>query len=317
MKKLGAINLNRLAVFVTVVECGSMSAAARRLGVAKTMISAHIRQLELELNASLLIRTTRSLSLTETGRAFYAASRQILHEVDDAISTASGDAAEPRGTLRVTAPIDYGAMVVTPLLVSLRERYPALKVELLCADRRFDLIAEGIDIAIRLGRLADSTHRAVQIGHYTKWLVAAPQFLKRHGSPQKPMELSRFAFISLSVLPQPLVFEFAGPSGQKKVVRFKEAFVTNTAHACRAATLAGGGLAVLTDFSIEEDVSAGRLIRILPQWRLPRFDIQAMFPPARHVSFKVRVFIDAAVAQRKTSNRSSLRTTGSPSRSDA
>ncbi len=297
MRRLGKINLNRLAVFLTVVECGSMSAAASRLGIAKAMVSAHMRQLELELGASLLIRTTRKLSLTETGRTFYAASRRIVHELDDAVTAASGDAAEPRGTLRVTAPIDYGAMVITPLLVSLRQRYPALRIELLCADRRIDLIADGIDVAIRLGRLADSTHRVVRIGSYTKWLVAEPQFLKRNGSPTRLSDLAKFPFISLSVLPQPLAFSFTGLSGQRKVVRFKEAFVTNTAHACRAAALAGGGLAVLTDFSIGEDVSGGRLVRILPEWKLPRFDIQAVFPPTRQVPPKVRVFIDAASTQ--------------------
>lgn len=292
MSKLGTVNLNRLIVFVAVAEKGSLTAAADKLGIAKTMVSAHVQRLEAELGASLLTRTTRKITLTETGQAFYAASRQALHDIDDAVLTVSNGAGAPHGTLRVTAPIDYGATVITPLLVSLRGRYPALKVELLCADRRFDLIEEGIDVAIRLGRLTDSTHRAVRVGGYTKWLVAAPQFLKRHGVPQTLADLGAFPFISLSVLAQPLLFNFEGPKKQKRSVRFKEAFSTNTAHACKAATLAGGGLAVLTDFSISDDVAAGRLVRVLPKWALPKADIHAVFPTARYLPSKVRVFID-------------------------
>src|SRR5688500_2956008 len=203
MNKLGAINLNRLVVFVAVAENGSLTAAAEKLGIAKTMVSAHMQRLEAELGSSLLTRTTRKTALTEAGQAFYTATRQALHDIDDAVLAVGNSAAVPRGTLRVTSPVDYGAAVITPLLVSLQQRYPALKVELLCADRRFDLIEEGIDVAIRLGRLADSTHRAVRVGGYTKWLVAAPQCLKRHGVSETLADLGAFPFISLSVLAQP------------------------------------------------------------------------------------------------------------------
>lgn len=298
MSKLGTINLNRLIVFVAVAENGSLTAAAEKLGIAKTMVSAHVQRLEAELGVSLLTRTTRKITLTETGQAFYVANRRALHDINDAVLAVSDGKAAPQGILRVTAPIDYGAAVITPLLISLRQRYPALKVELLCADRRFDLIAEGIDVAIRLGRLPDSTHRAVMVGGYTKWLVASPQFLKRYGVPQAPADLGAFPFISLSVLAQPLLFNFEGPKKQKRSVRFKEAFSTNTAHACKAATLAGGGLAVLTDFSISEDVAAGRLVRVLPKWQLPRSDIHAVFPTTRYLPSKVRVFIDEVKARR-------------------
>lgn len=298
MNSHGSINLNRLTVFVAVVQNGSLTAAAAKLGIAKTMVSAHMKRLEAELGASLLTRTTRKITLTETGQAFYRASRQALCDIDDAVLAVNDQAAAPHGTLRVTAPIDYGATVITPLLVSLRERYPALKVELLCADRRFNLIEEGIDVAIRLGRLADSTHRAVRVGGYTKWLVAAPGFLERHGTPKTLADLGDFPFISLSALAQPLLFHFEGPSRQKRSVRFKEAFSANTAYACKAATLAGAGLAVLTDFSISEDVAAGRLLRVLPKWALPKAEIHAVFPTARYLPPKVRLFVDEVRARR-------------------
>lgn len=293
VKELGTLNLNRLAVFVAVVEAGSLTAAATRLGLAKTMVSTHMQRLEGELGARLLVRTTRRISLTEPGEEFYAATCKILRDINDAVLAIGDGAIEPRGTLRVTAPIDYGATVITPALIALRRQYPALKIELLSADRRFDLIAEGIDVAIRLGRLADSGHQAFKIGSYTKWLVASPQFLERNGCPQAPEDLGGLPFISLSALPQPLLFKFEGPAAEKRTARFKAVFSANTAPACKAATLAGGGIAILTDFSIIDDVSAGRLVRLLPEWSLPIFDIHAVLPVARHYLPKVRVFIDA------------------------
>ena len=211
MSKLGTINLNRLVVFVAVVENGSLTAAAEKLGIAKTMVNAHVQRLEAELRVSLITRTTRKITLTEIGQEFYVVSRRVLHDIDDAVLAISDGMTAPRGTLRVTAPVDYGTAVITPLLISLRQRYPGLKVELLCADSRFDLIAEGIDVAIRLGRLTDSTYRAVRVGAYTNWLVASPEFLKRHGVPRTPADLGDFPFISLSVLAQPLRFDFEGP----------------------------------------------------------------------------------------------------------
>ncbi len=298
MSKLGAVNLNRLVVFVAVVENGSLTAAARKLGIAKTMVSAHVQRLEAELGVSLLTRTTRRITLTEAGQTFFTTCRQALRDIDDAMLAASDETAMPQGTLRVTAPIDYGTAVITPHLVALQGRYPALRIELLCADRRFDLVAEGIDVAIRLGRLSDSTHHAVRLGGYTKWLVASPQFLERHGTPRTLGELGRFPFIAVSVLAQPLLFHFEGPKKRKQQVRFNETFSTNTGHACRAATLAGAGLAMLTDFSIGADVAEGRLVRVLPEWAPPAADIHAVFPTTRYMPSKVRAFIDDLTARK-------------------
>lgn len=296
MRNPASINLNRLAVFVAVAENHSFTAAANKLGVAKTMVSAHMQRLEAELGASLLTRTTRKVTLTETGEAFYAASRRALRDIDAAVQAASEDTTLPRGTLRVTAPVDYGATVVTPLLVSLQQRYPALRVELLCVDGLVDLVAEGIDVAIRLSKLADSTHRAVRLGSYARWLVASPEFLARHGAPQTLADASALPFIALSVLAQPLQYRFDGPGKQKQSVHFNETFSINTAYARRAAALAGGGLALMTDFSVRADVEAGRLIHLFPEWAPPRSGIHAVFPMASHLPAKARAFIDAIKA---------------------
>jgi DNA-binding transcriptional LysR family regulator len=258
-----------------------------------------MQRLEAEVGASLLARTTRRLGVTEAGRAFYEASVKILRATEEALNAVGGDAAPVRGTLRVSSPIDYGALVVAPALVELRREHPQLDIELQCSDQYVDLIADGIDVAIRLGRLADSNYRAVKLGSFVKWIVASPAFVDTWGIPRTPAELSALPFCALTVLPHPLTLELRrtgedGEDGDEAAdsVRCENAFLVNTADACRAATLAGGGFGLLTDFSISEDIAAGRLIRLLPQWASAAAGIQAVFPPTSHPSAKVRALIE-------------------------
>ncbi|MGF6841021.1 DNA-binding transcriptional LysR family regulator [Paraburkholderia youngii] len=286
------VNLNRLAIFVAVIDAGSLSAAATRLGLAKTMVSTHMQRLEAEVGASLLVRTTRRLGVTEAGRTFYEASVKILRATEDALNALGGETSPVRGTLRVSAPNDYGALVVTPALVELRRTHAQLDVELLSSDRYVDLIADGIDVAIRLGRLADSNYRAVKLGSFVKWLVASPEFLRTWGVPNTPAALETLPYCALSVLPHPLTLDLRHVDGKTASVRCASALRVNTADACRAATLAGGGIGLLTDFSIADDVAAGRLIRLLPEWATAPASIQAVFPPTNHPPAKVRALID-------------------------
>lgn len=286
------VNLNRLAIFVAVVDAGSLTAAAARLGLAKTMVSTHLQRLEAEVGASLLVRTTRRLGVTEAGRAFYEASVKILRATEEALNAVSGETAPVRGMLRVSSPIDYGALVVAPALVELRRTHPQLDVELLCSDQYVDLIAERIDVAIRLGRLADSNYRAVKLGSFVKRIVASPPFIDTWGTPRTPADLAALPFCALTVLPRPLTLDLRHDDGETASVRCENAFLVNTADACRAATLAGGGFGLLTDFSIGGDIAAGRLIRLLPQWATDSASIQAVFPPTSHPPAKVRALIE-------------------------
>ena len=287
------VNLNRLAIFVAVVEAGSLTAAAERLGLAKTMVSTHMQRLEREIGASLLIRTTRRLSVTESGRAFYEASCKILQAAEEALSAVAGGTAPVQGTLRVSAPIDYGSLVVAPALVEMRHAYPSLSIELVCTDSYVDLIADGIDAAVRLGRLADSNYRVVTLGGFVKWIVASPEFVKIWGQPTSPAELAALPFVVLSVLPHPLTLDLQHTKGEVKSVRCENALLVNTADAARAATLAGGGFGMLTDFSIGADVAAGRLLRLLPDWTGTPKGIHVVFPPTHYPSAKVRALIEA------------------------
>ncbi|MFM0034983.1 LysR family transcriptional regulator [Paraburkholderia strydomiana] len=291
------VNLNRLAIFVAVVDAGSLTAAAARLGLAKTMVSTHMQRLEAEVGASLLVRTTRRLGVTEAGRAFYEASVKILRAAEEALNAVSGESAPVRGTLRVSSPIDYGALVVAPALVELRREHPQLDVELLCSDQYVDLIADGIDVAIRLGRLADSNYRAVKLGSFVKWIVASPAFIDTWGTPRTPADLAALPFCALTVLPHPLALELRRDDGTTDSVRCENAFLVNTADACRAATLAGGGFGLLTDFSIGNDIETGRLVRLLPHWAADAASIQAVFPPTSHPPAKVRALIETLKRQ--------------------
>jgi len=291
---LNSINLNRLITFVAVVDAGSLTAAAERLGMAKSMVSKHMQLLEAEIGVGLLLRSTRKLSLTEAGRTFYEASRRLLQSAEQAVEQARTGRDTPQGTLRVAAPIDYGVQVVAPLLSQLRGRYPALKVELICGDDLIDLIAEGIDVTVRLGKLADSGHMATRVGKLERWLVASPAFIARHGMPADPDALQRLPFIAMSILRQSGVFTLEHKAGKPREVRMQNiVFTTNTAPVCRAAALAGDGVLRATVFSVQEDVEAGRLVRLLPAWSLAVGDIHAVFPATQHVPQKVRVFIDA------------------------
>jgi len=291
---ISAVNLNRLAVLVAVVEAGSLTAAAARLGLAKSMVSKHMQLLEAELGVALLVRSTRTLRLTDAGRAFYDASRQVLQAAEEAIEAARSGRDSVQGRLRVAAPVDYGVMVVAPLLSTLRVRYPALTVELLCADHRVDLIAEGIDVAVRLGKLGDSDHQAARIGPLLRWLVASPDFLSRHGMPADPAALAPLPWVELTVVAQPGNFTLSDGAGRVQEVAMRNTvFSTNTAYASRAAALAGDGVLRATVFSVQEDVAAGRLVRLLPDWSLAASDIHAVYPRSPHLPQKVRIFIDA------------------------
>jgi DNA-binding transcriptional LysR family regulator len=292
MNALADFNLNRLRIFVAVIEAGSLTGAAARLGMTKTVVSVHIRKLEEEVGASLLHRTTRRLSLTDAGEVFYDASRRILRETEEAVAAAGQASVEPRGLLRVTAPIEYCASMVAPVAVRLRARYPQLEIELLSGDRVADLVGEGIDVAIRVGRLADSSMQAVRLASFADWLVASPALLAQTGAPQTPEEAATMPFVALSVLSKPYSWTFER-DGVRQPVRLGQGLACNTAIAVLSAAQHAGGMAILPDHMVAASVRTGQLVRLLPEWTLPGGGIHAVFPASRYRPQKTRVFIDA------------------------
>jgi DNA-binding transcriptional LysR family regulator len=289
MEALADFNLNRLLVFVTVVDAGSLTAAAARLGLTKTVVSAHIRKLEQETRASLLLRTTRSLGLTDAGEVFYEASKRIVRDAAEAVAQAGQASVEPRGLLRVTAPIDYCGPVVA-VAAQLRQRYPALEIELLSGDGLSDLVKEGIDVAVRIGRLRDSSLQAARLADVEEWVVAAPSWLP--ALPRQPEELEALPFIGLSVLPKPWSWTFTR-DGAQAPVRLRQGFACNTALAVLGAAQQGAGFAILPHHAVQAQVQAGGLVRLLPDWTLPGGGVHAVFPATRYRPQKTRVFVNA------------------------
>ena len=287
----GDVNLNRLAIFAALVRAGSFTRAAEELGMTKAMVSQHLARLEQELGVTLLMRSTRRMSLTEAGATFHADCVRILAEADAAIERVGESRDTPRGTLRLTASLDYGIAVLVPKLARFMRQYPAVQVDLVLSDHITDVIAERFDLAIRGGWLRDSTLRSTRIGGFRQLLVAAPAYLAEHGTPRRPEDLAAHFAIAMSALPAPLRWVFTAQGGARRTVRPRAHAQANTASAVRSLVLAGTGLAVLPDYLVEADIRAGVLVALLAQYRLPEGGVHAVYP-GRKAPAKVRAFID-------------------------
>src|SRR3954451_23492794 len=262
------MNLNRLAYFAAVVDTGSFTRAAERLGITKAVVSQQVAKLERDLQTSLLVRTTRRVHPTEAGRMLHARCVTILREAEDAFDELAQAAAEPTGTLRITAPNDYGAEMVVPVITAFTARYPACRVEQTLSDQTMDLTAGNIDMAIRVGWLADSSLQARQIGSFEQMLVGAPVFAERIAAVRDPKDLAALPFIANMALREPLLWRFAC-ADRKQAVRMQANIAIDTTIGVLAAVRAGGGLSVLPDFLVADDLASGRLSRALAEWRLP------------------------------------------------
>ncbi|GLH80487.1 LysR family transcriptional regulator [Bradyrhizobium sp. SSBR45G] len=282
------INLNRLVYFSAVVDAASFTRAADRLGITKAVVSQQVAQLERELKTDLLVRTTRRVEPTEAGRLLHARCAAILREAESAMAELAQSNAAPMGLLRIAAPNDYGTCTLAPIVTAFSRTYPACRVELILADSKVDLVASQIDVSIRVGWLDDSTLQTRRIGSFRQLLVAAPNVVKRVTHPR---DLASLPFIANAALKEPLAWQFAKSETERESVEMSRTLTINTTPAVLAATLAGGGLAVLPDFLIRDDLAAGRLVPVLPSWTLPSGGIHAVFPSARFRAPKVTAFV--------------------------
>jgi DNA-binding transcriptional LysR family regulator len=282
-----------MQAFVQVVDSGSFSGAARRLGVSPALVTGHVQSLEKRLGVQLLHRTTRKLNLTEIGRSFYDRSSRILAEVDEAESLATAQQSTPRGTLRLNTSVPL-ARLVTPLIADYVALYPDVSFELVMTDRLVDMVEEGFDLALRSGPLPDSSLMRRRLGIGRKALCAAPAYLARHGRPTRPEDL--VGHNCLSHLNSPLEgrWQFTGADGEHDI-EVSGSLRSNSIEGLRAATLAGLGICLLPAVNVSDDLRQGLLVRLLPDYRTAEVVVQAVYPPARHTSMKVRTFIDFLV----------------------
>ncbi|WEF33346.1 LysR family transcriptional regulator [Pseudoduganella chitinolytica] len=287
----GQIDLNDLVVFAAVVEAGGFSAAAQRLGVAPAKVSVEVARLESRLGVALFARTTRRVVPTEAGEALHARCAPLLQELRTAIDTVHAPTAALTGNLRVTAPIDLSSGSVAPALSRFAQSHPALSIDLRSADGIADLVAEGIDVAIRMGWLRDSSLRAVKLGEFEQYIVASPDYLARVGMPQVPDDLAALDWIAMTRLPTPLTWQLAGPDGETRTVQTRARLKADSSGALRALLLGGAGISILHQYAVQDDLRTGRLVRVLPQWSAPRGGTWAVVPPGRHLARNAQAFI--------------------------
>lgn len=284
-----SLNLNRLLVFTAVVEAGSLTGAAKRLGLTKTVVSSHLKKLEEELGVTLIGRSTRRMRLTDIGRELHERTQGPLVELMAGAAAARDRSRATRGSVRMTAPIDFGSEIMAPLLVRIQQKNPGLVIDLVLDDHPLDFIAEGIDIAIRIGWvLQDSSYRAVKLGTFKTWVVAPASWASSAASIKTPADLLGRPFVGGSMLKSPARWEFGSEEGIHTAHIFDVTMLANTNVAVRAAVESGGGFTILPDFAVRSRLESGSLIRLLDNWSLPSGDIQAIMPAGRHQSAVAR-----------------------------
>ena len=283
--------LTQMKVFCSVVDNNSLAGAARSLTVSPSVVSKQLAALEDRLGVRLLNRTTRRVSLTEVGAAYYERSKRIIADVDEAEVSVSQSHAAPRGLLKITAPTTFAHRHVAPYLANFIDRYPEVQIQMLVNDRIVDMVDEGIDLAIRIAQLKDSSLIARKLAPNTRSLVASPEYLERWGAPQRLEELNDHALITLH--PGSLINDWHFEvDGEERVFRAKGSILINNGDSILSAVLSGGGLAMLAAHMAGEHVKSGKLVPVLEEYVRDDVPIYAVYPSSRHLSPKVRAFVD-------------------------
>lgn len=289
-------NLTDLRIFVRVVSSGSLSAAAREMNLSLAVVSKRLAILEERLGCRLVNRTTRRLSITDEGLVLHQRAMRILADVDETMDLLAHGRREPRGLLRVTAPVGFGRRHVAPVALDLSRTYAGLRVDLDLTDRVVDLVEGGFDVAVRLGTLPDSSLIGRKLADNRRVVVAAPAYLAEMGEPGLPTDL--VGHRCLLFADNAGIWTFDGPGGPV-TQRVSGPLHSNDGEVAHAWALAGGGLVLKSVWDVACDLREGRLRRVLAGWEAGAAPIHAVFPPGRHLSVRVRVFIEAMAARLK------------------
>jgi DNA-binding transcriptional LysR family regulator len=286
--------LDELAVLVAVVEQGSLVGAARRLRRSAPAVTRALAALEHRVGARLIERTTRRLSATEAGRTLADQSRALLSGYDEAVTDISP--APVRGLLRITAPVQFGRRHVAPIVSAFLRKFPESQVELVLHDRYLDLIEEALDVAVRIGALSDSSLLLRRVGEVRRLVVASPDYLARRGTPAKPAELTTHDTIFSTSTWGPLEWRF-GSRGRTTVVRLAPRLLANDVEARLDAARAGHGIVRVLSYQVAEDLTAGRLVRVLRSFEPAPLPVQLVAAGRAHMPPKIRAFLDLAAEQ--------------------
>lgn len=280
-----------MQVFCKVVEIGSFAGAAERLDMSTSAVSRQVAQLEALLNARLLNRTTRRISLTENGRAYYERCLQLLADLEETEEMVGTHTSSPRGTLRLTAPISFGASHLAPALGAYAKLYPGMKFDVMLADRAVDLIEDGLDLAIRVGYLGSQNLVARQIGSTRILLCASPAYLAARGTPETPEDLAGHDCLTYAYASNSNQWGFEHALEGTRQIRVSGSIHANNGSLLGELAAAGLGITHAPDFILGPLVAQGRLVRILPDWQTRTLPISAVYPSRKHLSAKVRSFV--------------------------
>jgi len=283
--------IHLMKVFVAVGELESFAAAARRLAISPAAVTRAVSALEDQLGVKLLLRTTRSVRLTEAGGRYLEDTRHILASIVEANEAAAGINAAPKGDLAVTAPILFGKKFVMPCIVRYLQQYPEVDVSAYFLDRVVNLVEEGMDVAVRIGQLPDSGLKALRVGRMRRLLCASPEYLERHGTPRHPSELQKHEVIAAGTLSPRTDWRF-GAIDDPTLIRMKPRLTVTSNDAAIAAASAGLGIARLLSYQVADEVAAGRLQVILAEYEEAPWPIHILHRESKYGSTKVRTFID-------------------------
>ena len=286
------ITLERMRSFVRVAERGSLSAVARELGIGQSTVTRHLRELEEAVGVPLLSRTTRRVTMTDEGRRYYANCVQILRLVEQAGEEARGTRGAAAGTIRISCTAAIGTLHVTRLIFAFQDLYPEIGIDLSLTDERVDLVREGVDIAIRLAPLSNSSMKLRMLGLSRRLIVAAPSYLAAWGRPSVPGDLARHEGIRMSNVAGSDILLLEGPAGERHEVPFAGRFLVDHGLAARAALIAGRGIAPTHRWLVDDLLAEGRLEEILPDYTLPSVPLSMLIVPERAGIARVRLLID-------------------------
>jgi DNA-binding transcriptional LysR family regulator len=282
-----------MALFIKIVEYGSLSATDRALNLPKATLSRRLNALERRLGTTLVHRNTRSLTLTDAGRVYFERCLPIIAEAEAAEAEMRSRMAIPSGLVRLTATVSFGQYLLAPLVFAFLDRYPAVRMELEFTDRRVSLIEEGFDLAVRMGALEDSELRARRLMRVERFVVATPQYLEHSGTPTTPEELRSHRCLIVS--DQPNQWRFIGSQGEVSVsVPWRLA--AHGTFTIREAVLAHQGIALLPEYLLQQDIDTGKVVRLLQDFQVPSIDATALFPKSRTTAAATRTLLEFLVA---------------------
>lgn len=284
--------LTELELFVHTAELGTLSKAAELLDISNASASRHLAALEQRLNVRLVERNTRRLSLTPVGHEFFTRCKNLLSELREAEASVTTSLAEPTGTLTITASISFAMLHISPLLPAFKKLYPQIRIKVLGANRYYDIMDTGIDLAIRTREFEpDSNITIRRLAETRRVLAASPDYLRQHGKPKSVADLCNHDMLLYSHANQPRTLSFSNGEKQESI-KIDPVLETNDGQIVRAAAIAGAGILVQPKYIVHDDLIAGRLIPVLDEWDLPRLTINIAFQDRRYMPAKTRLFID-------------------------